>query len=209
MPKAKVETVLSDTGGWKKISVAVGQPDGTSKDAIYTCFSTFETLANAVLEAKADAASAVPLRKNLLGEDSEGDPQESEQALILRLVNASIDRMARSMAYEAAAQQSTLISTGVGDEKTDIMNFPLTRLLRGINGEEGGHSGRCQEGSREGHALRTVEDRWTQARGTRQGEGKRSHWIAGGCHCLASRCKKTAQGPDTWAVSYASHCAHL
>ena len=134
MPKAKVETVLSDTGGWKKISVAVGQPDGTSKDAIYTCFSTFETLANAVLEAKADAASAVPLRKNLLGEDSEGDPQESEQALILRLVNASIDRMARSMAYEAAAQQSTLISTGVGDEKTDIMNFPLTRLLRGING---------------------------------------------------------------------------
>lgn len=132
MPKPKSETTLSDVGGWKKISVAVGQPDGTTKPAVYTCFSSFDTLLIAVQTAKDAPGSALSLRQTLLGMDSEGDAQESEQALLVRLINASIDRMARSMAYEAAAQQSTFIT--VGEDKADIMLFPLPRLLRGING---------------------------------------------------------------------------
>lgn len=138
MPKAKQEKVLTEKDGWKNVSVDVGQPDGTSKPAVYTCFSVGEqaalgwkALTAMVQGASADPGSAKALFTTLYGRESEDDT-ETEQGLILRYVNSSIDRTARQAAYEAAAQESTFITAG--DEKADIMTFPLPRLIRGING---------------------------------------------------------------------------
>jgi len=132
MPKAKVERIVSDKDGWRKVEVMVGQPTGPDKPATYTCFSTWDTFLATVTSADADAKSAKYLRSVLFTDEEEYAGEESAQALLMRLMNGSIDRVARSAAYEAAALESTFITAG--DEKVDIMTFPLSRLVRGING---------------------------------------------------------------------------
>ena len=139
MPKAKQETVISESGGYKNVSVEVGQPDGTSKPATYTCFSLGEKLSEGwgavvalIQSASATPGSASELFERLYGRKPEDETEESAQGLIVRYLNSSIDRVARQAAYEAAAQESTFITAG--DEKVDIMTFPPARLVRGING---------------------------------------------------------------------------
>lgn len=130
MPKAKVETEISNQNGWRKVKVEVGER-GVTKEAIYTCFSLYPTFLSTVTDASKEPGSAKELVA-VLFDDTTSQTTESAQDFLMRLMNVSIDRKARADVYESLAQESTLITAG--DEKVDIMTFPLPRLIRGING---------------------------------------------------------------------------
>lgn len=132
MPKAKVETVIATSGGWQQTKVEVGER-GQTKEAYYNIPVEYEKFQEMVLNASDKAGSATAALVHLFGVDDERrETDETEQALILRLFNSAVDRKARADVYESLAQESTFISAG--DEKVDIMTFPLARLIRGING---------------------------------------------------------------------------
>lgn len=132
MPKAKVETELSREGGYRKVKVEVGER-GATKEAIYSAIYDFSKLQELVMDASADPGSANPLLTLFFGENPDRkESEDSAQSFLLWCVNTTVDRKARADVYESLAQESTMITAG--DEKVDIMTFPLARLIRGING---------------------------------------------------------------------------
>lgn len=135
MPKAKVETEISRENGYRKVKVEVGER-GTTKEAIYSAIYDYGKLQELVLEASAEPKSANQLLDLFFGPNPDRkETEDSAQNFLLWLVNSTIDRKARADVYESLAQESTLITAG--DEKVDIMTFPLARLIRGINGMRG------------------------------------------------------------------------
>ena len=116
MPKARVEKIVSDDGQVKVVEVEVGQPDKTTKTARY------EIPSNASVFQKMVASLT----------DVAADGKESDLQRAYRLYVASIDRNERAKMYEQAQQESTFIT--VGKERVNIMEFPLKRLVKGING---------------------------------------------------------------------------
>jgi hypothetical protein len=132
MPKPKVETVLKEEAGWRTLQVTVSER-GVEKQAVYTVPMTYAVFGDMVTGADGGKGSAATLLNTLFGADEDReDTEESEQDLILRLFNVSVDRKARADVYEALAQESTMIATS--DGQVDIMTFPIKGLIRGING---------------------------------------------------------------------------
>src|SRR5262245_21764169 len=128
MPKPKAETVLAKTDKWTTVEIetaAGGEDKGTTK----TQYSrpTLDVMRELLLDdSKLDITVFYPQYKN------KAEDTETVSQFIHRLFLTALDRKARADAYESLAQESTYIT--VGTEKANIMDFPLIRLVRGING---------------------------------------------------------------------------
>ena len=116
MPKPKKQEVLSDDGSVKTIEVEVSMGDVTKKTT-YTVPSNPAKFQELVLNASADKAE---------------NEKESPLDYIYRMYVSAVDKAARADIYEAATQESTFIT--VGKDRVNIMDFPVNRLVQGING---------------------------------------------------------------------------
>ena len=135
MPRARVEKVISDNGITKTVEVEVGERD-IKKYARYSVPSTAKATQELVLNLS-DSPDGGTFGKSLFGSDwytrdgKDVYDGETPLAMLHRLFVASVDKLARAAVYESLAQESTFIS--VAGERVDIMEFPLARLIRGIN----------------------------------------------------------------------------
>lgn len=115
MPKARSAKVISDDGQFQTVQREVGER-GKTKLAEFTR-PTLAFFREFILN---------------LSDTPEKDGAESPLATAWRHYVASLERKACADVYESLAAESTVITTG--KEKVDIMEFPLRRLLKGING---------------------------------------------------------------------------
>lgn len=136
MPKAKVEKVTPDGAGWERVTVDVGQPDGTTKAAVYRRpdASTLETLLVAGGSDKVDLAQYFP--------DYSGDPStETVKEFVTRMFRVALDKKARQDAYEAAQAESTFVT--VGKERKNVMDISVPKFIATFNGLRGAIMGRA------------------------------------------------------------------
>lgn len=135
MPKAKVERVISDQGGWKTIEVDVTERNAT-KTARYVIPSSPADFFSLV--SGHEGLTIKQLMDQLFGAnvDERGKDlhatEETPLAFLHRMFVNAVDRKARADVYESLAQESTVIT--VAGERMDIMELPLIRQVRGVNG---------------------------------------------------------------------------
>jgi len=108
MPRAKIERVVSDDGVTQTVEIEFKERDET-KTTQYQRPSSDAKWQETVLTLTGGALTDAYRRWCVM-----------------------LDREARAAAYESLAQESTMVT--VGKEKVDIMEFPLARLVKGING---------------------------------------------------------------------------
>lgn len=143
MPKARIERVIPERSNdkWEAVEIttaAGGEDKGTTK-VVYMRPKQGEKQGEYLLEyVLANRDKPVDINyfypDKLDIEDEEDAAEEGETTLnfFARFFVNSLDRKARADAYKSLAQESTMITAG--DQKADIMTFPVDRLVRGING---------------------------------------------------------------------------
>ena len=137
MPKAKVEREISNDGVTRVVEVDVTERDVT-KVAKYSVPANAQAYMDIALGASDKPGSAKTLLDYAFGQElddngkDEHDTQESAQAFLWRAFCDFVDKKARQSVYVSLAQESTKITTP--DGPVDIMEFPIDRLVRGING---------------------------------------------------------------------------
>ena len=136
MPRAKVEKVLSVENGMEVVEVEVAAGGG-EKDAkkILQYKRPTAAVIDSFVNGLMNDSPALDTFTSLFGtgEDApKAGKEETNRALLHRIVNNSLDKMLRAAAYESIAAESTEIS--IGKEKVDVLGFPLRKLVQGING---------------------------------------------------------------------------
>ena len=119
MPRAKVETIVSEDEKYQNVQKEVSQPDGTKSTASYTR-PTLTYFKEHILN-----LSDSP------GKDENGKETESPLSEAWRLYCIALDRAATQAVYKPAVQKSTIIK--VGPEEVNVMNFPLGKLIKAVN----------------------------------------------------------------------------
>lgn len=130
MPRVRTEEVLFQDATTKRVKVSV--QDGTE-----TRYAEYEYPASPAVFASWFAGLPVgPVFHKEKGEDGkERDVEDMSQHMAYRLYVSGLDTRERQRVREVAASESTFIV--VGGKRIDVMDTPLPKLIRGINGYRG------------------------------------------------------------------------
>lgn len=132
MPKARVEDVVANDGSYATVQMEVTERDVKRitqfrKPVTFAAFQ--ELIGTASAMPGLDFKTLFPLTER------EVDPQDTEQALYLRLFNSALATWARFDVYHSLSSESTLIT--IAGEKIDLMSVPLKNLIKGYNNNMG------------------------------------------------------------------------
>ena len=131
MPRPKAEREVSNDGTLKVIEIETsGGPE--AKEPV-TTFYTIPTNAEKYIEMALNASDKPDggaFAKAVFG-PARKDQGESPRDLLYRAWVFFVDKTARQMVYEAAANKSTYIT--IGGERYNVMDFPLEKIVHAVN----------------------------------------------------------------------------
>lgn len=133
MPRSKVERVLRTENGLRFMEKEAAAGGGT-KETVTVPYVIPDTPAAflEMVKGASESPDGGEFKRLILQDADAKDDGESPLAFLHRLTVAAIERMATSRVYEAVEQKST--SLMINGERVNVMEFPLKRLVRAING---------------------------------------------------------------------------